>query len=655
MPRERVEPRRPLPSPTGWALFGVALAALAFVWMPLSVLQLVDGLLFQRRPLEVARDIALAWPLVLAPAAGLTVLAWLSGKAAGWARARTETVALVAWTVLLAPLTWVCVWQGARTVWLWVKVSLGNTGSLPPGLRLAAVVLLVVGLAVVFYRRAHRILDGVVHQLVALRAAALAVVAACLLAAVPDPPELLGSRVAPTGQRAAGDRPPDIILVSIDSVAAIDARVCDEQGGYMPNLAKFARSATCFSRHYAGSNFTTPTTSTLETSTLPWSHLAVQPDAKILPGLARHALADALRERGYRTVSITDNLLASPRSRGTHRGYDEADLVRTRLFGNTVREAMSIFPDTALPQIAATAWSFTGALDVWWHGDRNPFVSERAYARARDVLAAQPQEQPLFLWVHTLPPHAPYLPPPQTKGRLLPPGELDRWKDQWADNMFYPESQQPRADKHRLRYRESMLAADEALGGFLAELERSGRLERTIVVVTADHGESFEHGYVGHAGPLLHEALVRIPLVIRMPGQTQGRRVDQPMSQADIAPTLLDLVGARALAESEGRTWRPVLEGRPWSDEPIFMMSLENQNRFRPLATGRFAVVDGRFKLWTSLGREPARLYDVLADPGERHDLAAGEHERVVRLESLVKTRLAQAEAARERRLDATR
>jgi arylsulfatase A-like enzyme len=419
----------------------------------------------------------------------------------------------------------------------------------------------------------------------------------------------------------------------------------------MPELRRFAVGAWCFSRHYAASNFTTPTTSTLESGALPWTHLAAQPDAKMLAGTARGGLAAVLRGRGYRTVSLSDNLLASPRSRGTHADWDRADLVRTNLFGNTVREAMSVFPDTALPQIAASAWAFTGALDVWWHGERNPFVSARAYERASEVLAAQRADEPLFLWVHTLPPHAPYLPPPETKGRLLHRGELERWKDQVSDNLPYAAEQQPHIDKHRLRYRESMLAADMALGRFLDGLTQSGRLDRSIVVVTSDHGESFERGFIGHAGPHLHEALVRVPFVLRLPGQAQGRIVETPMSQADVASTLADLVGAPPPVSAEGRSWRPMLDGEPWDDTPLFAMSLEHQNRFKPITGGRFAVVDGRFKLWTTLGHEPSRLYDVLSDPAESRDLALQQPQRITRLEALVRERLARAESRRVERL----
>jgi arylsulfatase A-like enzyme len=567
---------RPLPTPTLWALFGVALAALALVWLPLTVLQMIDGLLFLRRGSEVARDVALAWPLVAVPAAAFALLAWLVGRLLVGCRVRAERARVVAWAVLLAPVAWMCTWQLARTAWLWTKVTLDTGSSLTAEWRLAAVAVLAIVLTLAFTLRAHRALDAAVHHLASLRRVAFVVLALALAWTLADPPERIGSHTTPLAPPLAGERPPDIVVVSVDTVAAHDAGACGAGDGFMPELRRFAARATCFSRHYASSNFTTPTISTLETGTLPWSHLAVQPDAKIVPGLVRPALADTLRARGYRTVSITDNLLASPRHRGTHRGYETSVLARTTLFGNWVREAMTVFPDTSLPQIAAAAWSFAGALDVLLHGEHSPYVSERVYDEARRVLAAQRAEEPLFLWVHTLPPHSPYLPPPETKGRLLPRGELERWGDMLPDNVRYAPAQQTLADKHRARYRESMLAADQSLGRFLGELERSGRLARSIVVVTADHGESFERGFIGHAGPLLHEVLVRVPFVLRLPGQQQGRVIDLPMSQADVAPTLLDLAGAPPLSEAEGRSWRAALDGAPWTIVDLIFSSFSS-------------------------------------------------------------------------------
>ena len=302
-----------------------------------------------------------------------------------------------------------------------------------------------------------------------------------------------------------------------------------------------------------------------------------------------------------------------------------------------------------------SALGFIGAFDTHRHGERNPYDSQRTYDRVWQLLeqaAGASPHRPLFLWAHTLPPHSPYLPPPSTRHKLLPPGELERWQDHLPDNIEYKPSLQPLVDKHRLRYRESMMAADQALGDFLDRLERSGRLGRALVIVSSDHGESFERGYLGHAGPPLHDVLLRIPFVVKLPGQTSGRTVEMPVSQADLAPTVLDLVGAPALPAAEGRSLRALLEGAPLEARPVFAMTMERQSRFQPLREGHYAVIDGAQKLVWDLPRNRSELYDLQADPRERLDLSAQQPDTVERLRALLRARLDEAEALRRQGLE---
>jgi arylsulfatase A-like enzyme len=255
------------------------------------------------------------------------------------------------------------------------------------------------------------------------------------------------------------------------------------------------------------------------------------------------------------------------------------------------------------------------------------------------------------MWLHTLPPHDPYLPPPGAKYKLLPPGELDRWS-QMRGMGEYPSDQQAVIDKHRLRYGESIIGADEALGRFLDELERQGRLDKALVIVTSDHGESFERGYMGHAGDLLHEAVVRVPLVIKMPGQKTGRTVHTPVSLADVAPTIADITGAPVLEAADGRSLKPALLGEELSVQPVYTMAMERQSRFKPLRAGHYAVIDGSFKLVLDLAANKAELYDLSADPHELSDLSKTAPETAARLRKLLDAQLASAEKRRAAQFD---
>jgi len=650
---EHAGPAEPGTAPTGWLpMFAAALVATCLLWLPLAVIPILDGMLFVASTLEVLRDLALLWWMGMLPAAALATSGWLVARAAALAGVSAARAWLTGWCVVLLPLCWVFAWLAARMAWQWLRSIAGIELLITQEARATAVVVLASLLGWGLWRAG---LVAVVTGAAASLASRWRFAAATLvLGAVPlalQPPSVLWGSPAPATGAAAATGQPDIFLISLDALAAADADACNPASGTMPRLAQFAQGASCFTRFYTASNFTTPATSTMESGLLPWSHFATQPDAKMIHGSRGHTLAAVLKAQGWRTHSITDNLLASPRHRGTFAAYTSSGFSHTTLYGNWFREAMTVFPDTAAPRLAALAMSFLGAFDMLVHGAQSPYDSERTYAELRALLAREGRVTPLFVWAHTLPPHSPHLPPPSTKYRLLPKGELDTWREMLADNIDYPASIQPLVDKHRLRYRESIMAADAALGAFLDELQRLGRLDSALVIITSDHGESFEKGFYGHAGPLTHDALIRVPLVVKLPGQVLARRIDMPVSQADLAPTILDLVGAPPLPRAEGRSLRDALEGRSMGTIPVFAMTMERQSRFKPLDRGRFVVIDGPLKLNLNLdpkAAQPATLFNLVADPGEQTDLAAEEPNAVARMGAQLRARVAAAEASRQ-------
>jgi len=104
--------------------------------------------------------------------------------------------------------------------------------------------------------------------------------------------------------------------------------------------------------------------------------------------------------------------------------------------------------------------------------------------------------------------------------------------------------------------------ADDQLAAFLEDLEALGVGDRTLVIVTADHGEAFgEHGYFEHTRDS-HDETTRVPLVMRLPGAIPaGRRIAEPVSLADIVPTVLDLVGQPPLPATDGMSLLPLMSG----------------------------------------------------------------------------------------------
>src|SRR5205823_11753598 len=116
-------------------------------------------------------------------------------------------------------------------------------------------------------------------------------------------------------------------------------------------------------------------------------------------------------------------------------------------------------------------------------------------------------------------------------------------------------------------YSNAVAYADAMLGNFLGDLHAAGALDHTLVVITADHGESLgEHGERTH-GLFAYDSTLRVPLVFYAPGRIRPGVVRDTMRLVDVVPTIVDLVGAPALPDADGRTVRPFIAGeRPFDD-----------------------------------------------------------------------------------------
>ena len=195
--------------------------------------------------------------------------------------------------------------------------------------------------------------------------------------------------------------------------------------------------------------------------------------------------------------------------------------------------------------------------------------------------------KPFFAWVHYYDAHDPYEPPEGFRDFAEP-------------------------------YDGEIAFVDAQVGRLLAGLEHLGKLANTWVVVVADHGEAFgEHGEFGH-GLLVYDSTMHVPLIVAGPAPiVAGGVVHAPVSQVDIAPTLLELLGGRAPAALEGRSLLPELRAEA-TPERSPLLECEHSLRsydWAPL----YAIVSGD---WKFIQAPRPELYDVAHDRAEEHDLA---------------------------------
>jgi arylsulfatase A-like enzyme len=251
-------------------------------------------------------------------------------------------------------------------------------------------------------------------------------------------------------------------------------------------------------------------------------------------------------------------------------------------------------------------------------------TSEQAVARAIDVwerLAGS--GKPVFLWMHLFDAHARYL-------RHDGAGFGEREVDLYDGEIAYQDAQ---------------------LGKLLDKLLGSERASRTVIVVHGSHGEGFdEHGYRGHPAAM-YEQSVRVPLVVRFPWAVPRREPGAIVSVADLAPTLLELAGVEA-PELPGTSLRPIVErpaGLAWIRGVLASHAGQGSGDLVR------AWIEGNLRLFvrTAHGKERVSLFDLEADPEQKHDVAAERPEDAKRmraeLDKFVVQRVREVEPTRPR------
>jgi arylsulfatase A-like enzyme len=222
--------------------------------------------------------------------------------------------------------------------------------------------------------------------------------------------------------------------------------------------------------------------------------------------------------------------------------------------------------------------------------------------------------RPWFLWVHYFDPHDAYL---AHQGLDFGPAPIDRYDSEIA-------------------------YTDRQIGRLLDELRRRKLLERTLVVLLADHGEGFgAHGQLYHSTTLFDE-LLHVPLLLRVPGLAPARFA-RDVGMIDIAPTLLGLLGLPIPQPFRGRPLEISGDRFVAGDDRMVVSETHRDVDLR-------SIRQGRWKLIADMASGGRKLFDVAADPGERRNLRKREPQMASRLESVLAAHYAAGSTSAPRR-----
>ncbi|MDE3154451.1 MAG: sulfatase-like hydrolase/transferase [Acidobacteriota bacterium] len=387
----------------------------------------------------------------------------------------------------------------------------------------------------------------------------------------------------------------NVLLVTIDTLRRDRLGVYGDRDGLTPNLDRLANTGIRFDDAFSEVPETLPAHTSIMTGLTPRSH-GIHNNGTFGLGKGPATMASLFKQAGYRTGAFVAAFVLDARF-GLNRGFDHYD----DYYGLQQSPSSFYIVERTAPEVLAPALA-------WIDGSPSPDAAptdlpgSRVAPASGAAHAGDPgKKQPWFAWVHLFDCHAPYHAPQEFRQGRTP-------------------------------YDSEVAYTDAMLGRFLDELRNRGELAHTVIIVTADHGESLgDHGEQTH-GLFAYNSTLKIPLIVWAPGirpEVNKRLV----ADIDILPTALDLTGVPVPAGLDGHSLVPAMNGTaPKTAPPVYFEALDaNLTRGWAPLTG---VIAGN---WKYIDLPIPELYNLAKDPDESHNLASTDGEKMRELEALLK------------------
>ncbi|MBK5290436.1 MAG: sulfatase-like hydrolase/transferase [Acidobacteriia bacterium] len=448
--------------------------------------------------------------------------------------------------------------------------------------------------------------------------------------------------------------------------------LADDHAGYVlgaagnrlaetPNLDQLASQGTHFRSHFCNSPVCTPSRQSFLTGQMP--SMAGVTVLRTPLSEEKPTIAKQLKQSGYNTAVFGKMHFNRP-SRGGMHGFDHM------MCEDAVQRAWSaIAPTRPVESSIKTKpqWRpFRDSASVWLNAEKLPFpryeqdMKGAFIARQAGQYLEESKDKQFALWVSFQEPHSPFDFPIEDTTHWDPkrfPAPKIGAEDAWQIPLIFRDLSEQQRQGIIASYYTSARFLDRNVGTVLRKLGSLGLDENTVVVYMADHGYSLGHHgrFEKHCGydPALH-----VPLIMRWPGHIRQGKVEDMTEHIDVAPTILDLLGAQPMRMMHAQSLRPYLEGRRVSSprDHIFSQYLENEEAFVRTNRWKYILCSGRrertdgYKIDNPTPGRYRRLYDLKADPGEFTDVAARNPQVVADMETKMLTRFRQThpEAAAE-------
>jgi arylsulfatase A-like enzyme len=400
---------------------------------------------------------------------------------------------------------------------------------------------------------------------------------------------------------------PNIIFLVIDALRP-DALPCyGNKIVQTPTIERIATNGVVFKEAYTALPKTLPSLCSFLTGLYPRTHGVLEMGIPLRENQA--TLAEILKLKGYVTAAFIANYVLSEQISGLHQGFDYY---------------FAGFP------LKKEAVSISGSF--------NPLVEKRADTLTESMLywLENNSANKFFIWAHYMDPHAAYDPPPPYNKmysdlkKVLPNFKIRpelihyQAKIKGEEDFLYYLSQ----------YYGEVSFCDEQIGRLLNFLLDKDLYDNTLIIVTADHGESFgEHKRFFSHGHNLNQENIRIPFILSLPAVIEGGiEIDSPVMSIDMMPTILHLMKIEPASYIQGESLLPLIKGdKKKRDNPILIQAYGGAG---------WSIIKNNWKLIYLIKGRSYQLFELSKDPNEQDDLRQKNIPKMAQLRKLLKTRI---------------
>lgn len=402
---------------------------------------------------------------------------------------------------------------------------------------------------------------------------------------------------------------PNVLLLTLDTLRADRLGCYGYEAETTPHIDRLAPSSVRFEQAISGGSWTQAAFPVILTSS--YASMYGGCLGALSPG--RPSPIQTLSDNGYQTAGFSTSPLLS-RGYGYHRGFGHfVDLSpeESDPFLRGIKGGQRLLRCALTHSLSALAGIQTRPARLYASG-----------AKLTDHVChwIERTKEPFFLWAHYMDIHWPY----HREETLQKSGEIAQaWRDlavmhaaNWKSKTISS------ADRSRYRelYDKAVGYTDRQVGRLIDFLEKSGQLANTIIILVSDHGEEFlERRYWGHFESNLHDEILKVPLLVRLPQMDNPCVIRRQVRTLDIMPTVLDLCGCFPPHGLEGKSLTPLWSpGKSKYDVEISISEMwRNERHIIAVRTEQFKYI------WDSSHPDQPQLYDLETDPGEQRDVLA--------------------------------